>query len=216
MTTQEYIKIELIFIVFAVLFITACKTTAEENTSSDASVYSVDANSSIKEKYEIWMKGVDLLGVNIDSLWEAEGKDKGYSLEKFREFASTYSEQFTWRWTEQGFMAFSNPNYKQKLGNYIWNANTVTIHPNPTSASATVTLFKNSWCYEHSKLEKLFPFEVSFKLIFDENIVWTYHNSSSYGTETISESVLQRAGNYRLVVNVDGNEEIANFMVIKR
>ena len=194
------------------ILLTACKTITEENMEYTSS----NAGFIIDEIKERWRNAVCLYTVNVDSLWEAEGKDKGISLEEFRKKATETNT--AWRWDGAGFLG--KVTEKTKVGTFLNYKNAISIHPNPTSSSVTVTLVKKleTWIRlnEIFKLEKdLFPFEVSFRLILDENIVWTYHNQNSYGTEIIPENVLQKAGNYRLVVNVDDAEAVANFMVIK-
>jgi hypothetical protein len=203
-----YITI-LIFILFS-----ACKTT--ENTS-------LHIRKNIEEDYDplaLWENGLDLTNANLDSLYELY-KDMGYTLEDWEN-----AKLKGMRWTEKGFSRyFFDGEGEVKAGDMLHEMNSVVIFPNPTSSSVSVDIIKKitvidgetgqiiphpfdlSWC---------FPFDVTLKLILDEKIVWTYRNPYCNGTEIIDANVLQKAGNYQLVVEIDGISVSNNFIVIKK
>ena len=197
---------KIFYITFVLILLYACKT-IEENSYYNAT--SLERGGAKK----VWENALDLTNANLDSLAELYG----HSVERFEE-----ARQKGMRYVTEYDM-FLKYSPETKTGQFLKYDNSITIYPNPTSSSVVVEIIKSirikdktgyipypgdlSWC---------FPFDLTMKLILDEKIVWTYRNPICMGTEIINESVLQKPGNYLLVVEIDGYNASKNFMVIKK
>jgi len=203
---------KIIYITTILFLFSACKTTEEKEDNALLNV-----RKEFDEKR--WENALVLTNAVVDSLYELY-KDK-YTIEQLEKYKID-----GWRWDGNNFLKVISG---MVIGEFLEhkNQNPVDIHPNPTTSSVTVVLFKNMTkypmtegklmsLYDFFNLEQYFPFDVAFKLILEEKTVWTYRNSSCYGTEVIDASVLHKAGNYLLVVEIDGYSASKNFMVLKK
>ena len=213
---MKHIKNNLIFLISIFILFSACKTTAIEEKEDDTSL------NSIGDVKEYWKNALDLSTIeNIDSLYELYKDNTDFTLEDWKR-----NKRDGFRWTGDGFIKYLEGG--SALGPFLNTLDAITIYPNPTNSFVTIILFKNipsgrtqdgvivPSVYELYNLQRYFPFAVSLQLILDEKIVWTHHIPNCNGEIVIEESVLQKAGNYQLVVEMDGYTASKNFMVIKK
>ena len=206
---------KLLVLIFIGFVFAGCKTI--KNTSDESASLRAKNDNSFEDIYN---NALVLTASNLDSLLDFfKGEYTRGDLERYMNQG--------YRWND-GWYKMSDELIKLGWVMEQWQSfNTVLIYPNPTSSFVTVILFKNmtesmevngtrTTMYDHLNLQQYFSFTVSVQLLFDSKTVWTYQTSNCYGEIVIDESVLQKAGTYLLVVEIDGYRVSENFMVVKK